>query len=192
MNVVNRFLLYFLLVTASLFMCSCENDGTETVDPGFTISFSGFSDSQAMWKDLLLPRAFAAVTSVKMCIHQIRFKADNSADQPGENANIEVGFVELESEGTDLGNLSVAPGSYRRIDIMVKDDCGESFGLSVVNDGGTYELQSPKILRFEGDFEVESGSGDLVLNIPNFINFFDGVRSDSDLADGVESISGTF
>ena len=192
MNIVIRSFLYILLAVNFLFISGCENNGTETGDPGFTTRFSSFSDSQATWVDFILPKAFAAVTTVQMCIHQIRFKADNSSDDPGENANISVGFIELNSSGTDLGDLSVAPGSYRRVDIMLKDECGEGFGLSVTNDSGSYQLESPKILRFEGDFEVTLGGDDLVLNIPNFINFFDSVTSDADLEGGVESVIGTF
>ena len=169
---------------------ACENDGTETGDPGFTLQFSSFESSQASWQQIFLPRAFAEVSQVKMCIHQIRFKADSSAEDAGENANISIGYVELNSQGTDLGEISVAAGAYRRVDVMVKDDCGEGFSLSISNDNGTYQLQQPKILRFEGAAFVVQGTEGVILQIPNFVDFFDSVSSDSDLESGVESIQG--
>lgn len=164
--------------------------GTETGDPSFNLRLSAF-DQQALI-DYLIPKAHANVTGVALCIHQIRFKANNDANDPGVNANIEVGYIELNPSGTDLGAIDVEPGMYTRIDIMVKDQCSENMSLAIQNDSGTYTSTQPQILRFTGDITIDSETRSLTLNIVPFVNFFNGVMSNGELDSGTQAIEGDY
>lgn len=180
----------FLLVLSLPLYQNCKSqDGTDTGEPGLTLQLSSYEQSTALF-NYFVPKAFAEVSGVAMCIHQVRFKKDNSSNSPGENINIELGRVDWNPAGTTLTSLDVSPGDYRRLDIMLRDDCQESFSLVIQNTNGEFVVENPIILRFENEFTVDGLPGELVLDVSPFIDFFDGVSSSAELETGVSNISG--
>ena len=91
--------------------------------------------------------------------------------------------------GADIG---VADGTYRRVDIMVKDDCQTGDSLAIENDNGVFTTSNPKILRFNGEIVIDSETESMELNIVPFIQFFDSVNSNGQLQGGVQQVNGTF
>ncbi len=165
--------------------------GTETGDPSLRIEFSAYNQTSLLEK-LILPRAYAAVAGAQMCVHQIRmFKK-----QPSPGAGVVVvdvnGLITLSPSGTLIGEFEIESAVYQRVDIMVKDECGVGLSIQVQNDSGTFTGTLPKILRFNGEFEVKNENERLVLDIVPFINFFDTVTSDAELGAGVENIESQF
>ena len=105
-----------LLLAVMLILVACEDvtdgpmtRGTETGDPTFSVSLSSFDQTAMM--DYFIPKAYAAVTGVEMCIFEIRFYADQNSVDPGVNSSFELGLVTLDPNGTSLGDIGVA---YRR------------------------------------------------------------------------------
>ncbi|MEQ1878562.1 MAG: hypothetical protein ABL958_18110 [Bdellovibrionia bacterium] len=165
--------------TAILVLAGCQPPkGTETGNPSMRVQFSAFAQS---------------TQSVSLCIHQIRFKSVNSEGETGENANVAVGVVTMSPSGTTVADTeSVRPGTYRRVDIMVKDSCGNGKSISVTNGSGTFSSNKPLILRFIGEFEFSILAQTLDLEVGPFTAFFDTVTSDAQLENGVETVEGQF
>jgi hypothetical protein len=136
----------------------CSNKGTDTGNPSMQMLFSAY---QA-----------ASVSQVTLCVHQIRFKSDNSSGETGENTNISAGLVTVLPNGTVIGDISVKVGTYRRIDVMVKDQCGTGNSIMIQNGNGTFSSSQPLTLRFIGELQVDVFSSALTLGITPFIGFW--------------------
>ncbi len=180
------------LVSLMLLGQSCgPSKGTETGDPGVEIYLSSYSESQgSTMLDLFVPKALATVSNVSMCFHQIRFKKDPSSSDPGENVNLSAGFSQWSPAGTSLGIFDIPPGDYQRVDLFLKDECGEDLSLSIVNDNGTFTASSPITLRFRGSFTISADSASLGLVVSPMVGFFNGVTSNDQLKPGIENIEG--
>lgn len=186
-----KILLKSLLFVGLLGQACGPSKGTETGDPGVEIYLSSYSQSgSSALLDFFLPKAFAAVSSVSMCFHQIRFKKDQSSSDPGQNVNIAADFSQWSPEGTSLGVFSVPPGAYQRVDLFLKDECDEESSLMINNDSGTFVTTSPITIRFRGSFTISEDSQSLGLVVGPLVDFFDGVTSNNQLKPGVESIEG--
>lgn len=185
---------YFFILIAGLglvFFQNCgPNDGTDTGDPSVQLELSSYS-TQASWVDAFIPKAFANVNSVSMCIYQIRFKPTSSTGNQGLNIIFDVNDVQWSPSGTSLGTIQIPEGEYDRVDIMVKDDCGENLSILIQNDNGQFSNDSPLTLRFRGLIEVNSSTDVITLGVAPFILFFDSIDSNADLNAGVQNIDGS-
>lgn len=186
----NRSYLFLMAIVASSFLISaCENKGTETGDPPFTLSLSSYGDDANAFH-WFFPKAYAMEGEIALCVHQIRFKKDNSSEEPGENININIKeMIVTSSEGTDISTLNLSPGTYRRVDLMVKNNCGTGNSIEISNTNGDFSLSSQKILRFNGTFEVTEDLEKLVLPFRDFVDFFENVSSDNELDNDIETIT---
>ena len=191
MNMKKFWLILLMSFTVVTHQNCGDSDGTDTGDPGLRLELEAYSEQTALI-NYLIPKAYADVSRVAMCVHQIRFFADNNSSTPGENAVIDIDYIEWNSSGTDLGKIDVQPGDYRRIDIMVRNDCDNGASITIQNDNGEFSGTQPMILRFIGETTVGNSGGTLSLSVESFIDFFDTVTSDNDLSAGVRSVSGTF
>lgn len=167
-----------------------SSHGTETGNPSVQIEFSGYNQTALI--DYLIPKAHAAVSDVRLCVHQLRFFADRSNPGPGVEMNRTPQIIELLPSGTVVGNAEIPPGVYRRIDVMLKNNCSEGGSIQIQNDAGAFSSKNPQILRFTGEFQVPKVGGRIVLEAQAFINFLDSVTSDAGLADGLDDVEGDF
>jgi hypothetical protein len=166
----------FILILLGLVGCS-SNQGTETGNPSMQIQFSSYAQQ--------------SVSRVELCIHQIRFKAENSSSEAGENVNVAAGLVVFSPAGTSIAPVtSIKFGTYRRVDVLVKNECGTGNSIVIQNGNGTFSSNNPLTLRFIGELQISMLSRAVLLGVEPFVGFFDTVTSDAQLENGVETIDG--
>lgn len=151
--------------------------------------------------NLILPKAYAEVTSSIACFKRLRFKFAESADDAEadyevnedleDNVDLYLGEVDLTASGNALGTIEIPEGEYRRIEVELEDKCAGGQSLSIVNSNGSYTTSDRISVRFEGTFTAEDNAV-LGLNINKIIEAIDAYDGTTNLKDSIEAASGSF
>jgi hypothetical protein len=145
--------------------------------------------------NFLMPPAKASISEVQMCFKRLRFKQEgeetsaNPADDP-DNVDLKLGLVTLDAAGTGLSTVNVANGTYTRIEFDLEDGCGTGYSLQV-NNLGLYSTTDGITIRFQGTFNVDTGSQSLAMSIQSIIDALTPVTSGSALRAAAEGVSGS-
>ncbi|MCM2276451.1 MAG: hypothetical protein NDJ89_00050 [Oligoflexia bacterium] len=181
-----------LVLAVTLGQSGC---GTSTGNPVVTIDMDSYS-SRNFWLEQLIPSAYAAVSQVKLCFKRVRFKPlgkptneDVTSDE--DNQDFNVGEKTLSVNGSNLGSVTVAAGTYRRIEFDFDDHCGFGASVYLINSsGGPYLTNDTISMKFEETFTITEDST-VALNPQLIIGELDGVTSGSEIKSKMLAKSGT-
>lgn len=185
-----------LLLTLMLILWSCG--GTTTGNPvdksNVTIRMQ---DQQpfALLRNIsegIIPSAKAAVSNVKFCFKRLRFKAEVS-DSTGKEIEFNIGEVEIDPNGFNLATVSVANGTYNRVEFDLEKDCEGATNPSVTtsNDNGTFTTDDRMTIKFEGSYTV-SADGTLNLNVDALFDALETVNNGNQIKNVLESATGDY
>lgn len=141
--------------------------------------------------DMIIPSSYAAMSSLKFCFKRIRFKTSDS--DLGNDIELDLGEVLIKEEGTYLGQVQLASGTYKRIEFDLEKDCDGTTkpSISLINDNGSFSSDDRVTIKFEGNFNPSEQ--DLNMFIQSFINVLKNYNlADGSLKDVLENVSGTY
>ncbi len=180
-----------MFTSAVLFGC-----GTQEASPQVSLVFANYT-ARNMLMELLIPSAYAAVSSGKMCFKRVRFKtageatgADPSVDE--DNIDFSPGEVSIATTSTELGDVTVPAGTYERIEFDLEKDCpggvsGKS--ISFTNASGSFSSQDRISIKFEGTFEAALSGQQVTLGIQAIVDALNSVTADAQIKSALESAS---
>lgn len=185
----------FAILFAFLTLCSCQSskDSPVSASEAQPVSVSMGSYTTAGLTDFFIPKAYAAVTDLKLCFKRLRFKRSiTDIDDPlvDENVDLQLGEVTISSTGTTLSVVNVPADTYYRIEFDLEPSCaGKSLTMS--NDFGVYSSAENIKIKFEGVFVVD-GSESLVLGVQDILNAANAYNGLGSVKDAFESVTGNF
>lgn len=177
----------FWLAYFSLFLSSC---GTQTGSGLVALEFKSYGARNSAIASAQI------VTSVKFCFKRLRFKTEgentsSNHDEDPDNVDFSLGPVTLSPSGTNLGNINLGQGTYKRVEFDLDHNC--SFGaIEVTNSHGTFSTPETTTLKFEGSFNMLNANETLALGIQNIIVALDTVTNSNNIKDIVEAATGDF
>ena len=184
-----------LILATTLSGCAKESN------PTIGINFGTYT-AQNRFMQMLIPSAQAAMTSGKLCFKRLRFKKDGestSTNVTTDSSNIDFspGEVSISTTGTNLGEISIPAGTYRRVEFDFEKNCvGSTSGnsISFTNSYGTFSSNQTITVRFEGNFEASKSGQVLSLNAQAIVAAMNTVMSLSDVKTNLEaaSVKGSF
>lgn len=187
---------FIFLIFILVFFVSCG--GTTTGNPLETKQISvtmqdqqPFAWIKKSW-DMLIPSAYANVSSIKFCFKRLRFKPDSSTD--GRNFDLVLGEVTIDPNGTNLLTVAVPEGLYERVEFDLEKECeGTPSKPSVLftNDFGTFSTLDNMTIKFDGQFTVSTDST-ITLNIDALLDALEPVTNDNQIKTSLEAVSGDF
>ncbi|MFZ8934554.1 MAG: hypothetical protein ACO2ZP_11715 [Bacteriovoracaceae bacterium] len=143
---------------------------------------------------LLIPTAFADITSINFCFKRIRFKLqDQDTSDPTndeDNIDFEIGDINISSGGNTLGTINVPTGTYERIEFDLEDKCGSSRSVEVQKLSGTFSTTDRITIKFRGTINVSDGV--VVLDVQNIVNALNNTTSSIDIKDNLEAVFGSY
>lgn len=184
-----------LLAILALALSGC---GTSVGTYAVNLSFQPFSSAVMLFGD---PRGdFVArastVTALKFCFKRLRFKVDQQAtantETDSNNIDFALGEVALASGGTTLGEVLLAPGSYRTVEFDLEDHCASGKSIQVTNSHGSFSTDDRVTLKFRGTFEHTETSKSLAIALSTILTALEGVTSNSQIKNDVEGADGSF
>ena len=149
--------------------------GTSTGNPVISIQTKSYTAfNTAPFLNFFIPSAYAAFSGGKICIRRLRFKADSGSAATGGDIEFQPGEINLSaSGGTDLGKVTISPGTYKRVEFdLTTDGAGCTSGHSVTfsNSSGVYYSTDGMTIKFDGVFTAKSGSQVLALGFQGIVN----------------------
>lgn len=189
-----------ILTTMSFILMSCEQPGSSKISKSsgkhpVSMSMSSYTVAKFNAIDLLFPKAYAAISDLKFCFKRLRFKRDlpdGVVDTTNDNIDIELGEMQINSAGLDLGTVSVPADTYKRIEFDLERDCvvGSTLNsVSLTNDYGTYGVTDRITIKFDGNFVV-NGAESVVLDVQNIMDAANAYDGTGTLKDALEAVSG--
>lgn len=154
---------------------SMDSGGGTTVGNGkLSLMFAPFDENAT------------SVTHLNMCIKRFRMKSDaNSA-----SVDLNLGKVQIKSKGTDLGEINIPSGWYKRIELELEPQCGPGGTNSVevkIGTGDNWFKSTEAIkMRFDGDFHFDSSSNQVGIIIDGVLQRLGTITSDADIKTKVE------
>lgn len=162
------------------------------------LSFQPYSSAVMLFGDPrgdFVARA-SSVTSLNFCFKRLRFKVDQQAtsniETDSNNIDFALGEVSLSSGGTTLGEVQLAPGTYRRVEFDLDKDCASGKSIQVTNSHGSFSTASSVTIKFNGTFEHGDASTSLAIALDQILTALEGVTSDSQVKNQVEAADGSF
>ena len=181
-----RVLVSLPLIVFALVGCG----GTSVGNPQVDLKFANYTALNFL--DWLIPSAFAALSNGKICIRQLRFKADAGSAASGGNIDFQPGEISLAVNGTSaIGRVSVPPGVYGRVEFdLTRDGLGCTSGNSVsfTNANGAYTSTDSTTIKFEGSFVASQAVQTLSLGLQGIV---DALNTISGTSGYNSSIAGT-
>ncbi|MCB0357743.1 MAG: hypothetical protein KDD40_12075, partial [Bdellovibrionales bacterium] len=157
------------------------------------LEMGNYTTANYRWFDLIVPRAHANVSSLKMCFKRLRFKLDDvdTTDPSLDNDNVDfdLGEVTLSSTGTYLGEVVIPAGTYKRIEFDLESDCVSGNSLELTNDNGSYTSNERITIKFSGLFEANV-DGTLNLGVQTILNQLNNHNGAVSLKQSAEAASG--
>ncbi|MBY0516345.1 MAG: hypothetical protein K2P81_05520 [Bacteriovoracaceae bacterium] len=189
------------LILFSLVLVTACSGGTTTGNP-ITVSLR-LVDQQpfAWWKPIkntiLIPEAHAAVSNVYLCFKRLRFKFDTSASSGGSgNIDLTLGRINIDPNGTSLGNINIEAGSYQRIEIDLEKECDGVINrpsVEFTNSTAPFNYSSidRMTIKFEGNFS-STGDINLDLNIDALLDEMDLITGGDNIKNRLEAVTGDY
>lgn len=187
--------LFFTIILSQLFVgCGPMDEDTLANHKKSPVSISLSSYTTAAFNpfDLIIPKSYAAVDSLKFCFKRLRFKKE--IEDPNEtlddNIDLDLGQVVISSTGTLLGTVEVPQDTYKRVEFDLENDCDGTTKNSVelTNGNGSFDTVDRITIKFEGTFVVD-GEKTLELGVDNILTAANNYSSGS-LKDALEAVSG--
>lgn len=180
-----------LLLLIALYGCG---GGTTTGNPVSEVNIVMKDRSAVAWwkksSNLLIPEAMAATSDIRFCFKRLRFKMETSS--PDDNIDLNIGEKEILPTGTDITNVTIPHGTYRRVEFDLDKDCDGTPKPSVsFSNPALRSSQSHITIKFEGTFVLD-GNTTLDLNIQPLILAMDGVTDNDQIKDALENALGDF
>ncbi len=142
--------------------------------------------------------ALTAVSDAKLCFKRLRFKlADEVTADPAtnsDNIDFNIGEKTLGSADTDLGTISLAPNTYKRVEFDLEKDCN-GYSVKFTNANGTFMTDQRLTIKFKGVFTVDEATETVKLGIAAVMTALDGIPSgagDKEIKEALDNVSGTF
>ncbi len=171
--------------------CGQEKDD----DPGpVTLSLAMESGGAAL--------AGSAVKDVKLCFKRLRFKTAEedtaSAEKPptadeddadSDNIDFDIGEVTLATGEKKLGDIELAAGSYRRIDLDLDKKCN-GYSVMMTNANGTFQTDDRVKIKFRGDFQASESNKSISLVVDTLIAGLENVKDGSEIKAAIGNPSG--
>lgn len=187
-------IIFLILLLVSLVSCGGSTTGNPVVTKQINVRMQDqqpFAWIKKSW-DLLIPSAYANVSSIKFCFKRLRLKPDSIIN--GSNFDLVLGEVTIDPNGTNLLTVAVPEGIYRRVEFDLEKECeGTPSKPSVLftNNFGTFSTQDNMTIKFDGSFAV-SADGTLNLNIDALLDAIEPVTNDNQIKNTLEAVSGDF
>ncbi len=185
----------FILAILALALSGC---GTSVGTYAVSLSFQPFSSAVRLFGDPrgdFVARA-SSVTSLKFCFKRLRFKVDQQAtantETDSNNIDFALGEVNLSSGGTSLGEVQLAPGSYRTLEFDLENHCASGKSIQVTNSHGTFSTDNPVTLKFRGTFDHAETSESLAIALSTILTALEGITNSSQVKNEVEAVDGSF
>jgi hypothetical protein len=163
------------------------SQGTSTGNPVASVHFASYNPNAKATQSA----SSLSVQTLRMCFKRLRFKMASS-DLSGDELDLDLGDVVLSPNGTDLGDVNVPSGVYKRIEFDLDDHCAGGKSLEVTNAHGSFSTTDGMTIRFDGTFVVDSDSETLLLAIQQIVSALGAVTNDSALRNAAESVDGSF
>lgn len=171
-----------LLISVGVAVVGCGSSG-----PRVTLQFGTFT------------RADRVLGTTKLCLKRLRFKQEDTATNTGsDNVDYAPGLVTLASSGTTLQKVTLAKGTYKRLEFDLEKNCLDTTTPNSVdgsNGSGAFTSDQTITIKFQGTFAAADGDQTLALGIQNIVNALDGLPASSTAAavkTALEGASGSF
>jgi hypothetical protein len=135
------------------------------------------------------PNTGALVSELALCPRQVRFVPLN-ADAPTETFALSNGDVSLAPTDVSIGVVTVANQTYKRVELIVSDQCESRKSVRVTNANGSYSTSEETTIRFDGTFAVAPSSMALSLLADNVISELAPVTSNAEVKASAEATAG--
>ncbi|MBC7690877.1 MAG: hypothetical protein H7222_03855 [Methylotenera sp.] len=163
--------------------------GTTTGNPQINLQMGGYTTASSGFS--LFPSAYAAVSGFSMCFKRLRFKAASGTN--ADNIDLTIGEVQLlASSPTPLASLTIAPGTYRRIEFDLDSSCASGKSLRLNNSNGAFSTSDSITIRFDGAFVVDGTTQTLTLAVNEITTQLDAVVANGDIKPKAEAAGGHF
>lgn len=169
-----------------ILIIGCANNGTSTGNPLVNLRYGSFSSSLSAF----------TVNQAKFCFKRVRFKqageltnSDPAVD--GDNVDFDIGEKTLNAVGDNLGNITVPPAVYTRIEFDLDNHCGNGYSVYLVNTSGTFSTNDTISIKFEGNVVLNSDVS-LNLALQNLISALNTVSSSTQIRTKLEAASGSY
>jgi hypothetical protein len=176
-------------------MVGCAKAPNSATPLAIQLQFGAYTTAQQknpIWKFLEVPKANAAVSSLKMCFKRLRFKAadqDTAApDTASDNVDFAIGEITVGITGASLGAIAVPAGNYKRIEFDLDSTCASGKSIQLVNGNGSFSSTQRMTIKFRGNFDATT-DGTLTLGVQTILDALNAYNS-TDLKVAVEAISG--
>ncbi len=191
---------YFFLSIVLTTFCGCSGGGTTTGNP-IRVSVRLVDQQPFAWwrpikQTILLPEARAAVSDVFFCFKRLRFKLDENASSDDGNVDLDLGRMAIDPNGTSLGQVTIATGTYDRIEIDLEKECDDVNGRPSVeftngNAPFDYETQDRITIKFDGQFTAQTGAT-IDLNIDLLLDEMDSILPSDNIKNELEAVTGDY
>jgi hypothetical protein len=184
----------FLTLLAFVAIAACNSGSksspvSSSIQP-VSVSMGSYTTA-GIFRNLIIPEAYAAVSDLRFCFKRMRFKKDiTDIDDPlvDENADLDLGEISISAAGTSLGVVNVPAGTYYRVEFDLEPACAAT-SANLSNDFGTYSSAETIKIKFDGVFTV-NGSETLELGVQDILNAANAYNGVGSLKDALESVSG--
>lgn len=185
------------ILAGTLIMAGCAQPKSSDSSYDVTLQMGSYSTAtyQHHLMDLLLPRAQASVSSLKLCFKRLRFKLDDEdtaeleTETSEDNIDFDLGEVDLSSGGAVLGTINLPKGTYKRIEFDLEDHCPSGRSLQITNSNGSYSSSDRITIKFSGTFTADS-NGVLTLGVQQIIDALNAYDGSTQLKNIAEDASG--
>lgn len=120
-----------------------------------------------------------ADTSATICIRKIMFLEGEESSGP-EKQIFTVGESHIMAQGQKILDLELKKGAYEKIEILIKNECGDNKSGLVRNQHGDFATHEDIELKFSGDFNITQDSI-IELGIEELVIGLSGVKSDEEI-----------
>ncbi len=125
---------------------------------------------------------------MSVCVGSIKYTL--GADPTLHSAPWSRKLIELNPNGTTLGNLGLPAGNYTKFVMELDDLCPEAYSVFVQNDHGAFFIPDTTFLNFVGSVNMTNTGTFLNLKFQNYVDLLDSVPNSPSVKPTIDSTNG--